>query len=303
MNREKNIFSCYKIFLAVILIVFSSPIVVHATAPSETLVYVMPSGERYHKKNCYHLSDGYTVMSLETAYRRGYSPCRDCDPPILDYESRQRIKDEAVKAEEPESTTPVESSTAKVNTEEIVKVEKYKQSDQAIKLWESYDESIFYPSIWESLAVALGISFLLWLIILWYKETKTAPVSPSPSGGIAISEKYEPAKIRYCSKCGKPIDPESRKCTGCGKQYMKKSLIITSALMLAVLFLAASTFYFYIQYNRAIRAHFAYKDAINQEFKDRFGELTDPLTDKNISTVEDYLNAIDVQMVIEGKEY
>lgn len=303
MNKKIYRFSNYKIFLAVILLVFYSPISVHATAPSETLVYVMPSGERYHRKDCYHLSDGYTVMSLETAYRRGYSPCRDCDPPILDYESRQKIKDQSAKEDEPESIAPAESNTAEVNAEEIIKVEKYKQSEQAAELWEAYDESIFYPSILESLAVAFGISFLLWLIILWYKGTKAAPVSSSQSNNTDISRKYESAKIRYCSKCGRPIDPGTQKCTGCGKQYMKKSLIITSSLVLMVMFFAASTFYFYIQYNRAIRAHFTYKDAINQEFKDRFGELTDPLTDENISTVEDYLNAIDVQMVIEGKEY
>lgn len=27
--------------------------------------------------------------------------------------------------------------------------------------------------------------------------------------------------VRFCCKCGKPINPETKKCTGCGKQYFK----------------------------------------------------------------------------------
>ena len=36
-------------------------------------------------------------------------------------------------------------------------------------------------------------------------------------------ETHTPAKqaVKYCSRCGKPIDPISKKCTGCGKQYFK----------------------------------------------------------------------------------
>ena len=42
-----------------------------------------------------------------------------------------------------------------------------------------------------------------------------------------LGEKYTPVseqnktKIKYCSRCGTLIDPNTKKCTGCGKQYFK----------------------------------------------------------------------------------
>lgn len=43
-----------------------------------------------------------------------------------------------------------------------------------------------------------------------------------------LGEKYTPkekqdkkVKIKYCSQCGSQIDPVTKKCTGCGKQYFK----------------------------------------------------------------------------------
>lgn len=43
-----------------------------------------------------------------------------------------------------------------------------------------------------------------------------------------LGEKYTPnvkqepkIKIKYCSQCGSQIDPNTKKCTGCGKQYFK----------------------------------------------------------------------------------
>lgn len=45
-----------------------------------------------------------------------------------------------------------------------------------------------------------------------------------------LGEEYQPienpknnkgTKIKYCSQCGSPIDPVTKKCTGCGKQYFR----------------------------------------------------------------------------------
>ena len=54
-------------------------------------------------------------------------------------------------------------------------------------------------------------------------------------------------KIRYCKYCGKPID-ESKKCTGCGKQYfripkLKKQTFFIVALLIFVCLLGYECFY------------------------------------------------------------
>lgn len=47
-------------------------------------------------------------------------------------------------------------------------------------------------------------------------------------------------RLRYCSRCGSVIDNETKKCTGCGKQYFKgirfsKSLVVIIALLVVVI--------------------------------------------------------------------
>lgn len=46
------------------------------------------------------------------------------------------------------------------------------------------------------------------------KFQQTAVVASAPVGS-------KKAKNRFCKHCGSPIDPASKKCTGCGKQYFR----------------------------------------------------------------------------------
>ena len=56
-------------------------------------------------------------------------------------------------------------------------------------------------------------------------ENKSSPISQSTDNSISkqsssiVSNK--PISVKYCSACGKPINPTTKVCSGCGKQYFK----------------------------------------------------------------------------------
>lgn len=54
-------------------------------------------------------------------------------------------------------------------------------------------------------------------------EPKTIPHHTDIPQQSTAAKEHSPSKsaIKYCSRCGKPIDPISKKCSGCGKQYFK----------------------------------------------------------------------------------
>lgn len=67
-----------------------------------------------------------------------------------------------------------------------------------------------------------------------------------PAGFVLIPVESEQAKQqsrtektvknRYCNRCGSLIDPESKKCTGCGKQYFKGIRVTKTLLPSAIIF-------------------------------------------------------------------
>jgi micrococcal nuclease len=48
---------------------------------AEEVVYVTPSGRRYHRENCRTLRQSRFALSLSDAARSGYTPCQLCKPP------------------------------------------------------------------------------------------------------------------------------------------------------------------------------------------------------------------------------
>lgn len=42
-----------------------------------------------------------------------------------------------------------------------------------------------------------------------------------PTASIPVPVKAKKTKSRFCKHCGSPIDPATKKCTGCGKQYFR----------------------------------------------------------------------------------
>ena len=55
------------------------------------------------------------------------------------------------------------------------------------------------------------------------------PVPPPAESEPTIADLASPApatpKLRYCKHCGSPIDPTTRQCTGCGKQYFRPPVL------------------------------------------------------------------------------
>jgi hypothetical protein len=51
---------------------------------SEIYVYIKEGGKRYHKKNCSVVPTGKTRVTLQEAVDRGYTPCKVCNPPVLE---------------------------------------------------------------------------------------------------------------------------------------------------------------------------------------------------------------------------
>lgn len=50
-----------------------------SSAYAEEIVYVTPSGERYHKPDCYHIDKSEVQqITAQEAIEQGYTPCKDC---------------------------------------------------------------------------------------------------------------------------------------------------------------------------------------------------------------------------------
>lgn len=76
---------------------------------------------------------------------------------------------------------------------------------------------------------------------------KAAPVQPAPQPKVQPVQHYAPAAgqpTKYCSCCGNAIDPATKKCRGCGKQYFKgvswKAVLTTMAIIVFLLSFAGN---------------------------------------------------------------
>lgn len=52
-----------------------------AVQPTETVVYVTRTGERYHRGTCRYLKKSKIPAELGVAKAQGYTPCKVCKPP------------------------------------------------------------------------------------------------------------------------------------------------------------------------------------------------------------------------------
>ena len=52
-----------------------------AETEEDIQVHITQSGSRYHREGCSSLENSDTVISLDEAKSRGYTPCQRCHPP------------------------------------------------------------------------------------------------------------------------------------------------------------------------------------------------------------------------------
>ena len=43
-------------------------------------VYTTNNGKKYHRKNCTYLKDSCIEISLDSAIKQGFEPCKKCNP-------------------------------------------------------------------------------------------------------------------------------------------------------------------------------------------------------------------------------
>lgn len=73
---------------AVLALVFSLILSLASTAfaysvPSDTVVYITPTGECYHLRNCSYIQNSSTSLYISVAVEKGYRACSRCDPDVM----------------------------------------------------------------------------------------------------------------------------------------------------------------------------------------------------------------------------
>lgn len=80
LTNKSDIARC--ICLISLTLIFSATTCYAYTVPDDTIVYVTPSGTKYHRKDCSY-TGSVRSMTIAEAERRGYGPCSRCDPDVL----------------------------------------------------------------------------------------------------------------------------------------------------------------------------------------------------------------------------
>ena len=94
-----------------------------------------------------------------------------------------------------------------------------------------------------------------------------ASVDPTP----IHDEPPAPSRVRYCKLCGSPVDPETRKCTGCSKQYFPSPAFLRAApVALAITLTAGSVIFLLVQNTQ-------YRQALSDS-REQIDALSDTVT-------------------------
>lgn len=67
-------------FLISLLLVL--PVLAYSV-PDDTIVYVTPSGTKYHREDCTYTNSSISSLTIRDAEARGYEPCSRCSPNVL----------------------------------------------------------------------------------------------------------------------------------------------------------------------------------------------------------------------------
>ena len=100
---------------------------------------------------------------------------------------------------------------------------------------------------------------------------------------------------KHCSKCGELINPETKKCTGCGKQYLRPQSIV---ILLLSIFSVCSSLIALFYYGQCNAYHIT-----DSKYEEYYGEYYNPITGERITSAQSYLDAIISQEYLEENEY
>ena len=79
---KKGIFERKTLVLLLVVLCVLTAAALAYTVPDDTVVYVTPTGEKYHREDCSYTSS-VRPMTIQAAERKGYDACSRCDPDRL----------------------------------------------------------------------------------------------------------------------------------------------------------------------------------------------------------------------------
>lgn len=138
----------------------------------------------------------------------------------------------------------------------------------------------------------LGLVSLIWGLVVFCRRKPAAP-RPAPSKfteeadttPVPVQPPANPSpKTRFCKLCGDPIDPVTRKCTGCKKQYFRLPTFTDKHWFIAALAVACAVILFLLFALAFQRSSYETRLA---ELTARVSELEDEVTAKERS-IEGY---------------
>lgn len=123
------------------------------------------------------------------------------------------------------------------------------------------DTGAYYASLKCGFITTVLFAFGCFLLPKWINILREDSIQEKQKTLSSISDSPEPrpqeaptpSKARYCKLCGSAIDPSTKKCTCCGKQYFSFATARRIALpILAISLIVAVGFFLYSQYQTVI---------------------------------------------------
>jgi len=145
------------------------------------------------------------------------------------------------------------------------------------------DTGAYYASLKCGFITTVLFAFGCFLLPKWINILREDSIQEKQKTLSSISDSPEPqpqeaptpSKARYCKLCGSAIDPSTKKCTCCGKQYFSFAAARRIALpILAISLIVAVGFFLYSQYQTIITDYQNQIDTLNTALSESKSNLS-----------------------------
>ena len=278
--------------IAIAIVLLLLPITGYA-ATGDTIVHKTRTGDCYHMDGCPSLKSDIEI-TLQEAMDEGLSPCKRCNPPVIEG---------YVPTRKPQKSYP--NNYYDNNT--YYHVHEYVQSIHARSLWDDYHakmEDIEHPYInvfLILLALVIIAPMIFDILTIFIFEPMLNFVSKK--WRIEVVYDLERLSDKLCPQCKVELDKKTNKCPQCGKRHIETRPLCSIIFISLTILFFITTAHFYLQYKNTSDALSYYKDALNQEFEDRFSGTINPINNKPITTAQEFLEAMDAYMYENNSEY